>query len=403
MDNDQDIDISGTAIITTALDQSDIEFYRIRYADQNGCPISGEPLVTLNATGAETLQANITSPQTQPGGKLLAPPANATNLLVVSGNKYGEHTEENCANYRRLSTAWNNINFSFPARYSASKVNVSDLDAGLNLNISVTVQPAINELDIRHYSVYVKSYSTGQCTYLGQIAKGGGSLSYQMNYTTWRSLLPANSDSATVIAISDGESCNGYPYNIANLNENSGKWYQIYNMDPAGIKEITDAFYLFPRIFDKSILSPDTYSSCIEADGDSLKLATCDPYNGGQRFSVVSANQTNKHFHYIKALSNNKCFYRNDLGTEEAWKLTGCNNSEEQRMELKSTNNNYNDKKIAVANVVAGITNWSCATSHNTRTDIFGTWGNCNVGVGIFWQFWEGGYPSRTAQFEDKS
>ncbi|MCG8669806.1 MAG: RICIN domain-containing protein, partial [Pseudomonadales bacterium] len=379
----------------TATNQEDIEFYFLRYADENGCPIAGEPVETYLASDAVSISDSL---------YMDYPPNNATNLLLVSGNQDGEHAEADCANYISAPEGtWNQIDYNQPARFAPAAVTVTDIDPSLSLNLEIVVEPSQYELDIRHYSVYLGSGAG--CTLLGQLPKGGGTLSHPLSHEEY--LVTESSPffpdwvsypNQIITVVSDGENCFQDPKLSRTYQEDSGVWHLIYLVEGEETSEINSHYNSIRIPYDPAI-NPAWDATCMSLDGDNLVTAPCNKDDGKQRFIVRSAeNPENVHQHVIESLFSQKCFQRTSAEGENDWLLADCDESSAQQMELRSNGVDLFNKKIAVNR---NATEQSCATATDGRDDVYGTWNNCDATSGIYWQFWQQAMPSDRQCFEE--
>lgn len=382
--------ITADLAFTPALDQEDIEKYYIRYAGQDGCPLAGEPISSYPASDL---------PQISDFVEMGLPPNSATNLLIVSGGEFGEHAEDDCANYIAAPEGtWNDINYNLPATEKPSDVIVTDVDPGLAIDLEIHVAPAQYELDIRHYAVYLGEEEN--CTFIGNLPKGGGTIHHQLTFAEYNESIPHPNFSfytiypnRTVTVVSDGESCDQLSRLGKTYTENSGNWHLIHHVNGTETTEINNhydsiQFEYHPDIFN------DWDPQCVQVNGTDLEVADCNQGDGRQRFTVVSLEDPeNSNLYTIQSLYNQNCFQRSADDGEHDWFLAPCDGGIGQSMEITPDATDANHRKITAYRITS-ITDQSCATASSGRNDVYGTWNNCDATSDIQWQFWPKARPS---------
>lgn len=385
-----------------AEDETDIEYYYLRFAGPDGCPLVGETAAPAYAAGSEPVIADLLD--------LGYPPNEATNLLVITGTEFGEYTEADCANYTKAPVdTWSVIDYNIQARMPPSAVAVTDIDEGVDIELQIDVTPAQYEFDVRHYSVYL-----GSCVHIADLPKGGGRLNYSLTYDQYMEtdpFLPFDYfPNRQVIVISDGEHCGQNPRLGANYEENSGEWYLIYHVNPSEVSSII-SHYNGPRdgLPYNETGSNSWDAQCLQSTGLSVITTSCLAAEPSQRFRVVSAGDiSNENAFFIQSLVDGQCFTRGDADTADAWSITDCNNSDSQKMDLVyipaegeepgSSASFYRNDRIVMRANRTGSEQQSCAASDNTG-EIFGTWDNCATASGTHWQFWPSAIPSARRGF----
>ena len=394
--------IDASLSFESAFDESDINYYLLRYADDQGCPLPGEPAATYLAGETITISDQL---------YLGYPPYNARNLLLVTGNDLGEHTEADCNNYISAPEGeWNYIDYNQPAKEAPSALTIEDVNPELALSLEINVSPAQFELDIRHYSVYLGSGS--HCQLIGQLPKGGGTLTYELSHEEYSETEASPFNPAwvsypnqIVTVVSDGENCFQFPQLSATYSEDSGIWHLIYLVEGEETTEINNHYDSIDIPYDAAI-NEGWDARCMSVTGTAqdpapeLVTASCNRNDGRQRFAVVTTeNSENPDLHTIVSLFNGKCFARTADDGEDNWLLEECDGANAlQHMELESDGVNLDNKQIAV---YRSAEETACAQTGSGRDDVYGEWGNCGATTGVYWQFWQQAMPSERQRFAD--
>ena len=142
-DQNGEENITGTAMITAAADDTDIDFYRL-YFSYGDCETIGGWIAELEVTHPtlEYVLNDVTVPE------------QATELIVISKNQYGEMAD--CtSSYGNPETDLNRIDQ--PALPAQAPVSVAffDIDPEADLIAgTITIEPAADESDISSYVIY---------------------------------------------------------------------------------------------------------------------------------------------------------------------------------------------------------------------------------------------------------
>ncbi|MCG8313976.1 MAG: RICIN domain-containing protein [Pseudomonadales bacterium] len=397
-DSDETARIYADIAFTPAANQDDIETYFLRYAGEDGCPIGGQTVAEFPATEAFSIAGAIDSGY---------PPNNATNLLVMSGNSDGEHGEDDCSNYLVApGDSWNYINYDQPARFAPAAVSVTDVSDGLDVELIIDVEAAQYEIDIRHYSVYLGS--GGTCTLLGNLPRGGGTLTANVAYEDYALGVPSVFNPAWVTypnqiitVVSDGENCNQYPQLTKTYTEFSGDWFLIYHVNPTEAPDIESHYDRIDIAYDAAIYD-DWNADCLQvslADDTEVVVAACDKQVGQQRFRITSKGDAeNLNDYVIQSLYNDLCFQRTNDEGEHDWQMAACNEGQSQTMTFTADATETSYLKVSTTRTTDPAQS-SCTIATSGRDDVFGTWNNCEATTDIFWQFWPQAMPSLRNRF----
>ena len=428
-------DDEGTAKINAdfsfdaANDESEIDYYYLRFAGADGCPLVERPVsAAYQAVGASI--SDIID--------LDYPPNDATNLLILTGTEFGEYVEDDCSNYvsAPLDT-WSYIDYTLPARMPASAVEVTDTSEGIDIELQIDVSPAQYEFDVEKYAVYL-----GECTYIDDIPKGGGSLTHQITYEQYMetdplkpydsypyrlvTVTPVTATPDDAIDVPHGQDCphfsqveedidgvQGITYGKT-YKENSGEWYLIYHVDQSEVDALMSHYdYVRDGLPYFATASDNWDAQCLQVSGASVSKISCNATDPSQRFRMVaSENPERPDAFYIQSVVDGRCFNRSDEDIADAWSLVDCDNSRGQQMDLVYVAPTVEDpeappvstyvaerKQILMRVSSADQSQQSCAESTSGQNNVFGNWDNCTATSGVYWQFWREAMPSERRSF----
>lgn len=361
------------SLSTNYYEASNVSFYNVRYAGADGCILPGEPVFTFRrSTGATHYRFNINR----------LPPKNATSLVVVTGNVYGEAYLDDCSGYVRSTPEPFNYIYPDTIPYHASRAAYftgPDTDSTYRLSRTLVIEPSEDERDLST-GYYVNwrnpsGYSSSCGDRIAYFPKNGGSHTLVLNRAIPRGV--------TEILVGTGRECVGLTteqpaHRVAlenSPNPANGTWFQIKNA---------------------------SNGRCISADdrgageaSSGLSMATCDAYAVSQRFTVANLNITgNDDLHHVRSVKTGGCFKREYWSGN--WQLDYTCATDDLFAQMELTKLNTSDraaKRMVVRNNVAGVWHYSCAWADLVQPRPTGTWGNCGWGIDMTWHFMPFGNP----------
>jgi hypothetical protein len=384
-DGDSRVTIQGTIEFQAAVDETSIDFYTIRYADESGCPLQSSAIAIIEQGQAYsyTLSARTA-------------PSSARSFVVLASNQYGEAAETDCSEYSASDhTVFNQIVPSMQPYYMAKRVKLSsDSDDTSQFTATLEIQGGNDERDLSTgYYVNLLDDSTGECS--NQIAyfpKIGKRLWHTFEFTSW--LIPENT---TNLLISTGTECGfagGEPHRVE-INNSRGNWYLIKSVDTELCLSAEDSE---PTEF------PDN-------DGLSshLRMVSCDAYDTAQRFTVSNLylnDQPNSYVVYrVASVEKGGCLWRRDNAGEQEWQLMkACDDSVETQIQIMSRNddNGRRNKTMAARNQISTDPDapaWEYSCIVETGDKLISGWNNCNASNWSLFNF----APAGTANVNEYS
>jgi hypothetical protein len=349
VDTDESLRIKGRiGFGTPAEGDSDIRFYTIRFAGEDGCPLDGDAIAKVNRVWhASSYGYNMPS--------AILPPAEARSITVIPGNQYADAYALDCAYPKSNLSNFNRITPTDTPYYQAERITFVDTNESADVSGTLTIYPSIDERDLS--TGYYLEKMNGSDLPVGPAVyfpKTGGPHTYQIT----------NASRFARYRVSTGKTPADY-YHRRDITLGSsniyGTWFTIKNK------------------------STDT---CIRADSASarLSMAECDANDIYQRFNVShttwSADPDNDDYHHIESVAFPGRYFNRAYTADGAWFLgplsenwsrvilTGFNSSQ-----VAASTVNKEWKKMAIINIVAGSPNYACASMYFTTLQ--SSWGNC--------------------------
>lgn len=382
---------SGCVQITDT--EGDITEYVVRYADSTGCPIVTDEIARIPKASVSTYQYFVGA-----AGVVVYPPRQATSIVVIPANQYGEAYSENCTDYARTNPAlFNEIwETRFPHFGPENAYLTPDEDTTETYTGYLVIKPSIDERDLLSGYYVTLGVTTSNAvntlieTFLLSDPRNEQG-EYRLRLEKW--LPPALGDG------SRPPMDNMVFYVAAGDNYTSGNRVKTAYMKNA---HVVGSWFLINEEHEES---GKTSEYCIKADALNSKIykAKCDKYDVQQRFVVENAGLTNDDFHYIKSMAfDNACIYRQDDAGAPNWELRTCNSAWNTQIEIKAYNRHDQadiiNKKIAV-NHDAG---WTCLAHYSITDDLSSPWGNCGIVTAqIYWRFLRAGKSNDFGLFND--
>lgn len=358
-DQNTRVTIQGNIEFVGAIDESNIHYYTLRYAGDDGCPLQTAAIsqIPVGANYAYTISERTVI-------------SAARSVVVIAGNEHGEAVETDCALYSSSNTAeFNIITESQTPYWPARKVLIGeDTDDTEFVTALIEIQGSNDERDLSTgYYINLNDGTNGSCnTLLEFFPKKGKRQWHELQLDQW-----AVPTGATQFLVSTGTECgfepHGQPHQIA-IKNNIGQWFQIK----------TDAGKCLRAEDSEPTEFPDN-------DGQSshLRLVDCDAYDEAQRFTRHTLDiGANEAFHRIVSVSKGGCIWRRDNTQTQEWQLMkSCNSGVGTVIRTATNGDNNKTFSLSIERDVSTDPEQpelehSCAVVDGNK--LISSWNNCN-------------------------